>query len=201
MNMVEPENKLHSIIDSGFLNDRTIISFNFAGSALELVKLRMDLASLSGVKILDLGCGSNNGEYVGRDIWPPALLLLAANEGAFGTGIDLFDFPESEGIYEHITANLIPYLSGEQKLEELLVSLPEENKPPYDVIVSTMFFDRLSPQLIAMLSVKTDDVRMYANKMRKNFLQQALELGRNGTLIVTSSEKYTIENNQMVEWS
>jgi SAM-dependent methyltransferase len=173
-------------------------SYVFAESVVWLLKLY--LGSLKNKRILDIACGSEEQEFTGSQIWYPAMLLLASQEGAHGTGIDLHAFEQAKGLYQHIQADLIPYLLEGLSLETLINSaaISTDHAPPFDIIVCSNFLKNTSPWLTYLLSSKSNDIVKLIEAMRSNLLQQTIHLGKEGTILNIDGDWYQILDEKVV---
>lgn len=173
----------------------------FRGSAEAILShIRREInqkRSMMGVKILDLACGGRiplGGAY---EAGPPRFLLLTVSEGAIGTGIDLEDYPDSKDIYRHIQADLFPYLLEDRDFNELFRGLPLEHQAPFDLIISTNFVENPTNDMLRFLAARGIPKQVLHDK----FLEKAIKLGRNGSLVATSDERFRIEDGQLVKIS
>lgn len=152
-----------------------------------------------------MACGAGEFELESIGLWYPSLLLIASLEGAHGVGIDINGYPESEGFYHHIQADLLPYLTNVQSLIELFADAPSEYSPPFDAIVCLNFLDNISPTLNQRLSTLypgKDELKWKViRQMKENVLTQSLELGKEGTIVKSGINTYQIRDGKLVEKS
>ncbi len=168
----------------------TFAVFGMRSTAKALGGQETDWELLQGKTVLDLACGSRRVPRLDRSRsrggFPPYYCLLCAKAGADVWGVDIFDCdPKDEGIYHHITADIIQAVLSETQLS----GIPGIAGLKFDVIHSLRFADdNFPPDVIDQLKM----MHLRSDDLLEKIQQQSKELLKPGGVFVTMHKVFKI---------